>query len=268
MLDGLARDVGLTRGSVISNEVNNNNGNNNDSDKQEQQAFQVVTPFNYRSANLSTLENGSDGSIMNESMNQYISKCFSGHLRGRVVYLNMVGFWNFTRTIINHFDSSQSGTVDGRASFLPISSTDSSFNDPNSVLESLLYHEEGIFTLNRSPPLQFTIQREDHYSYNSLSDSIDIYFIKNSLKGDHFLTLRFNNKIQNNNNEDEVNDKWWCAESDHWCSPDNYTAKYKYSFSGINLSQILIEIDCKGPNKDYKTITTYSRPIQSNNNLV
>lgn len=246
MMDGLARDIGLTRG-----EVNNDTAN-------IQQNCQVVTPFSYRVNNNSGENINLNDNFMKESMFQLIERCNLGYLRGRVAFLNMIGNWNFSRTIINHLDSRQSGVVDGRASFLPITdlSTTLLSNDSFNVLQDLLYHEEGTFTLNQSPPLQFSIQRDDHYSYNSLNDSIDINFIKNSIKAEHFLTLRFNNDDTNQEN-------WWCAESDHWCSPDTYTAKYNFSFSSLNLIEIIIEIICKGPNKDYKTITRYTRPLQS-----
>jgi hypothetical protein len=264
MMDELAHDLNLYRQPTHDGEP------------------QIVTPFAYRShSSLSGHDGDGDDESrqrqsphlsMTESLKNFVLECkHGGYLRSRVAFLNMIGHWNFTREIQNFYDPSQSGHVIGTSSFLPAHDLSSS----HSVLDGVKYREEGIFTLTRrhGNNLSFSIQREDFYSYHSAEDTIQIHFIKNSRKENHFLTLRFHQHNNSNNNDDPVTadtadgdaaaggvPDWWKAESDHWCSPDSYSAVYRFRFHRIHLEEIQIEMKCKGPFKDYVTQTIYTRP--------
>jgi hypothetical protein len=205
-------------------------------------------------------------------------ECNRGYLRSRVAFLNLIGHWNFIRNIHNHYDSTQSGHVIGIATFLPAHDLSGS----RSVLDGVRYREEGHFTLvHRNDLNSFSIEREDFYSYHTEDDTIQIHFIKNSKKENHFLTLRFQHFHSDTPSAPsaasgaspapsatsatsgglESDSDWWKAESDHWCSPDTYSAVYRFRFNRIHLEEIIIEMKCKGPYKDYITHTTYTRPL-------
>ena len=222
--------------------------------------LQVVTPFAYHRSD------DEDVHPMTESLTTFITECKRGYLRSRVAFLNMIGHWNFTREIQNTYDPSQSGTVVGTSSFLPAHDLSSS----DSVFDGVRYREEGVFTLTHRSDLNLSIQREDFYSYHPIEDTIQIHFIKNGVKENHFLTLRFQTPdplpvpIAHPTSNPALecdHSNWWRAESDHWCSPDTYSAVYRFRFNRIHLEEIHIEMKCKGPFKDYITQTIYTRPL-------
>lgn len=231
MMDDLAADMGLNRTPLGGDDILPN----------------IVTPFSYHS------ELNPEIHPMRRSMTNFFVDCQKGYLRSRVAFLNMIGCWNFTREIHNYLDSGQSGYVIGSASFLPAHDLSLS----NSLLDGVRYSEEGTYTLPNRNNLTISVQREDFYTYQANTDSIEIYFIKNSVKDNHFLSLKFP-PIEWS--ENLTADQWWTAESDHWCSPDSYSAVYKFIFNRIHLQEIIIEMRCKGPFKDYMTFTRYSRP--------
>jgi hypothetical protein len=261
MMDELASDLNLFRGGPLSPSTPSlMNGQ-----------YHIATPFAYTPL-----------AVMNENpmigeMHSLITQCHSGYLRSRVVFQNMIGHWNFRREINNSYDPTQSGYVTGTASFLPAVTTEEEMNGQrHSILDGMKYREDGTFTMtNRVGTSTFTIQREDFYTHQQINDTIEIYFMKNSQKEKHFLTLRFAEDTstgagtgtgvgemenQESNQVRTSADEWWTAESDHWCAPDTYTAVYRFQFHRIHLEQIVIEIKCRGPTKDYSTKTIYMRP--------
>jgi hypothetical protein len=266
MMDELALDLNLFRGDdTVIPSLSLVNG------------VHIVTPFAYTPPSM-TNENP-----MMEEMHSLISQCHRGHLRSRVVFQNMIGHWNFAREITNFYDPAQSGQVIGTASFLPAPATCLPEDEAKGhfLFDGMKYREDGVFTMtNRTGTSSFTIQREDLYTYQPINDTIEIHFLKNSKKEKHFLTLRFREEPGESPREEigaglissfstqlgydekdkDMNHRWWRAESDHWCSPDTYKAIYQFQFEKIHLQQIIIEMKCQGPTKDYSTKTIYTRP--------
>jgi hypothetical protein len=261
-----------------------------------------------------------------QDLQSLYKKCIeNGYLRSLIAYTNLMGEWDFQRIIRNTYDPLQSGLVSGRAHFYPFlqqhsssSVSDLTSEGPhdaaqekggaqcNKIEEDLHYSENGVFVLS-STGRSFEVHREDVYSYNTSSDTIDINFYKNSRKGEHFLTLTFSpqaslpspdttlqqttntssyspssssspspplptcteddnyDSVRSSSNEkkshvDSNSKNWWHAESEHYCSPDTYHAKYVFYFNRIHMYAFEVFITAKGPLKNYTTHTTYSRP--------
>jgi len=57
-----------------------------------------------------------------------------------------------------------------------------------------------------------------------------------------------------------VNRSGWRAKAHHLCIDDLYDVKYEFKFRGTLLSEWSLEYSVKGPNKDYKLKSLYTRP--------
>jgi hypothetical protein len=220
--------------------------------------------------------------------------------------------YSFQRTITNYLDENSVTTVNGTVSFqripfMPLSdekihSLISSCSVPTTdktterneqskqgssdglVLEDirvvddrlfLLYKEEGKLSLPNGQ--SFDVSQNYIYYYNSFNDCMEIFFCHRdnpSIIDYHFLTLKFekkevNKNNDNNNNDNNNNDKTenadktdtkeqengWIGKNDHLCINDLYKANYLFQFQGLELPDIMIDFHVKGPKKDYLSST-------------
>lgn len=79
-----------------------------------------------------------------------------------------------------------------------------------------------------------------------------VYFISKDLSLDRlFHEIQFD--------ESKLSSSLIKANGSHFCNPDNYTVNYEFYLKNSELNRWTIEYNVKGPKKDYKMLTCYSR---------
>ncbi len=168
--------------------------------------------------------------------------------------------WKITRRLESANLKLPSGNFEGKADFTRRLASDP---DAEGSKTEYAYLEQG--KLSTDGGMSFDAQRRYRYNYSEEDDRIDAYFDDSADKG-FFHSQRFLAPGE----EAREGGMWapwvgearegWCAMGEHLCAPDTYVAAYWFHFSGIHLSEWRVTYKVKGPNKDYVSYTTFTRP--------
>jgi len=177
-----------------------------------------------------------------------VTQCHNGKYTTSCVLNALVGKWKFHRTI-QHFNAypPRTDTISGTISF--------SVRDATGSPTTLLYREDGLY---HTPKGDFEVFREYEYRHNTENNCLELFFVESGETTYLFLSLNFGNvdtdpgdahTKRSNNNVFE-------ATSDHLCINDLYKGTFRMEVNGIMASQVEMEYNVKGPEKDYTAITT------------
>ncbi len=203
------------------------------------QKHDIVIPAHFRT-----------GDVAAEEAVEILEKACEEFLNGKMVpysvFRSLAGSWILHRSIENWMDSSQSGTVEGTATF---SVTD--------VSHQYLYSEIGELSMQRGH--HFRVHRKYVYVYDKDTEQIDVFFENEGTRGSFFHSLHF--LSPKCSEKGELNDMsgGWKAEGEHLCSEDLYNVSYRFCFRGNHIEKMEISYHVKGPKKDYTSTATYSR---------
>ncbi|CAM6085258.1 unnamed protein product [Calypogeia fissa] len=206
----------------------------------------IVIPAHFRSGSLEAEK----ALAMLEQDSQALVE---GKMVPKAVFHSLAGSWTFNRKIDNRMDASQSGTVQGTATF-----TTTGHNE-------YLYSENGDLTVTAGQ--KFKVYRKYVYVYDTLANRIDVFFEKEGTKDNLFHSLKFSSRENSsaaeregsNNEELSKISKGWRAEGRHLCNKDIYYPSYGFEFQGNSIAKMQISYSVKGPQKDYTSIATYVR---------
>ena len=186
----------------------------------------------------------------------------------------IVGHWTYDRTITQMSDTSipqqkVSGDVffslkhhydeknDGDDDIFSSSSLPSPSSNSRRYWNTVLYREDGIFTLPNG--VKMDVFREYEYQVNPASNTLEIYFVEYGKRAHLFLSLKFQQQQQGDGDK-KKDSNVWIATSDHLCIKDLYKGEFRITLDdGLSASAITMTYRVKGPNKDYESIT-YLRP--------
>ena len=138
------------------------------------------------------------------------------------IFQCLEGSWLFQRSLSNF------GKVNGVASFIQ---TDKNF---------LYYKEEGSLILQSDD----RISCFQEYIYRCVNDAIVVYFSSDVQVSREFLRLEFFSESDSA-----------IARASHLCGEDNYDACYEI----YDEDNFCVTFEVRGPKKDYKTTSHYSR---------
>lgn len=164
---------------------------------------------------------------------------------GRAAFLGLQGNWKINRTIISHLNTMPSGTLTGTASFHPRFPTDPAFTF------EYLYIEHGTFHMSNGMIMNAT--RRYAYRYNEEHDKISVWFVKDDGKTVDYMFHGMEIDVASRSN------KGWLAKADHLCVKDFYVSDYRFKFEGVNVQQLTVVHEVKGPSKNYVSETVYVR---------
>ena len=162
---------------------------------------------------------------------------------GPAVFRALQGRWRLIRQLTSVLPEYPSGTFHGTAAFHPRLPTDSAYST------EMLYVEEGELTTQQETKMS----GRRRYVYRlEEGGPITCWFVKaDGLTVDYlFHTLAF--QTDNKRGLKAVG-------SPHLCIDDNYDSNYRFIFEGIELEEWRLEYDVRGPKKDYRAKSTFSR---------
>ena len=171
-------------------------------------------------------------------MARTIADCSKGKYLSQTIFRALQGHWAFERSLISKLDISPSGTVVGNIS---LQRGDKSSSD-------LVYAEKGKFTTTRGMTLDVN-GSQYVYALNEEEDCIDIFFADKEtgrVKERIFVSLKVVGRDENG---------WIAVGEPHQCAADLYVVKFRLAFQGLALRSVEIQIDVKGPFKDYQSLT-------------
>jgi hypothetical protein len=202
-----------------------------------------------------------------------------GKFLARAVFRAMQGDWKLERQIESFISTYPSGTFSARAKFLPRRPTEEGYDG------EYLYVESGEFLT--STGMKFTAKRRydslssihylpsryfdlDHlreqkanpppsyaYRYTSSTDKLSAWFIKPDDKTVDYFFHELEFIMPPPESRDPK--KGWKAKSSHFCTPDTYDVQYEFKFQGAQLKEWVMAYTVKGPQKDYKLRSVYTR---------
>jgi len=171
--------------------------------------------------------------------------------RSAILFKALNGPWSFNRSLVSKLTHTPSGTVTGTATLLPIAPTS------ESSAAEYLYTEEG--TMTTSQGLQMNTRRRYVWRLSKATETssptISVFFVKpdNFSPDGLFHHLQFSKSPSQSIK----------ASGSHWCEPDQYEAEYEFSAKGrdgpISLADFSITYHVKGPQKDYTSMTNFSK---------
>lgn len=177
-----------------------------------------------------------------DSIARVIADCNQGKHLSQPIFRALQGDWAFERTLISQLESSPSGTVVGKISLLRADKASS----------DLKYVEKGRFTTTRG--MSFDVNGSQYvYALNEAEDCIDIFFADKEtglVKERIFVSLRLVGRDA---------EGWIAVGEPHLCGKDTYIVRFRLAFQGLALSRIEIQIDVKGPFKDYQSNTVLTK---------
>lgn len=177
-----------------------------------------------------------------DSIARVMAECNQGRHLSQTIFRALQGDWAFERTLISQLDSSPSGTVVGKISLFR---GDKGCSD-------LVYVEKGRFTTSRG--MSFDVNGSQYvYVLNEEEDCIDIFFADKEtgrIRERIFVSLRVTGRDE---------DGWIAVGEPHLCGKDTYIVRFKLAFQGLALQKIEIQIDVKGPFKDYQSNTVLTK---------
>ena len=172
------------------------------------------------------------------ALSQTVADCNHGKYLPQTIFRALQGEWDFERTLNSQLPSSPSGSVVGKITLLR---ADKGVSD-------LVYVEKGKFTTNSGMKLDVN-GSQYVYVLNEEDDCIDIYFADKEtgrLKERIFVSLRIVGRDLQG---------WMAVGEPHLCGKDTYYVRFKFAFHCLALQSVEIQIDVKGPFKDYQSIT-------------
>lgn len=172
-----------------------------------------------------------------------IADCNKGKYLSQTIFRALQGDWAFERSLISKLDIAPSGTVVGKIS---LTRSDKGCSD-------LVYSEKGKFTTTRGMTLDVN-GSQYVYALNEAEDCIDIFFADKETgrtKERIFVSLKVVGRDENS---------WIAVGEPHQCAKDLYVVKFRLAFQGLALRSVEIQIDVKGPFKDYQS-TTVLTPV-------
>ena len=199
------------------------------------------------------MENSEADSIMNELHTIWQECTINGKFVPRAAFRALQGNWNIDRQIKSAMPTFPSGTLSGTAAFHPRVPT--ADNSGKHFDLEYLYIESG--TLTMTTGYTMTAGRRYVYRYSEAEDTLSIWFVKpdNNLEVDYlFHNLEFVKPAEARKAGALV------AKADHLCVEDMYWTDYRLPLKGIALREFEVKHTVKGPDKDYVTTTTYTRP--------
>src|SRR5258708_3648946 len=216
----------------------------------------IVIPAQFVADGESTF----DASRLIQDVEEDIAAAEKGKWVAGAVYSAWQGSWKIPRRLESANLKLPSGDFEGKADFTRRLTSDPDAEDSKT---EYAYLEQG--KLSTDGGMSFDAQRRYRYNYSEEDDRIDAYFDDSVDKG-FFHSLRF----LATGEEAREGGMWapwvgearegWCAMGEHLCAPDTYVAAYWFHFSGIHLSEWRVTYKVKGPNKDYVSYTTFTRP--------
>lgn len=171
-----------------------------------------------------------------------------------VVFASLEGSWRLRRQLQSALPGFPSGLFEGTATFAPRKPS------AHSVAGELLYHEQG--ELRTENNLTLRANRKYIYRYNSESDKISVWFVKERTKSQeggeevdylfHDIEMAY------------AGERGWTGEGEHLCELDMYWAMYEFRLPKIveeseRCNVFGVRYKVKGPQKDYTTSTAYER---------
>ncbi|KAK3063527.1 hypothetical protein LTS18_014810 [Coniosporium uncinatum] len=171
--------------------------------------------------------------------------------RSATLFKALNGPWSFDRSLASKLAHTPSGTVTGTATFLPIVPTS------ESSAAEYLYTEEG--TMTTSQGLQMNTRRRYIWRLSKATETsspaVSVFFVKH----DNFSPHGLFHHLQFSKSPSQI----IRASGSHWCEPDQYEAEYEFSAKGrdgpISLGDFSITYHVKGPQKDYTSVTSFSK---------
>ncbi|CAM6103570.1 unnamed protein product [Calypogeia fissa] len=202
----------------------------------------IVIPAHFRS--------GSSAETALAMLETECQELSEGKMVPKAVFHALAGSWTLNRKIDNRMDTSQSGTVQGTATF-----TTTGHNE-------YLYSESG--TLSLAGGQHFKVYRKYVYAYDSHANRIDVFFEKEGTRDYLFHSLKFlsrgSSSVSLGGSKEELKvSSGWRAEAQHLCNKDMYYPSYLFEFQGNSLAKMEISYSVAGPQKDYTSIATYVR---------
>ncbi|CAM6129754.1 unnamed protein product [Calypogeia fissa] len=202
----------------------------------------IVIPAHFRS--------GSSAETALAMLEKECQELSEGKMVPKAVFHALAGSWTLNRKIDNRMDTSQSGTVQGTATF-----TTTGHNE-------YLYNESG--TLSLAVGQHFKVYRKYVYAYDSHANRIDVFFEKEGTRDYLFHSLKFLSRGSSSvsgGSKEELSkvSSGWRAEGQHLCNKDMYYPSYLFEFQGNSLAKMEISYSVAGPQKDYTSIATYVR---------
>ncbi|KAG7363702.1 Dimethylaniline monooxygenase [Nitzschia inconspicua] len=215
-------------------------GTDNDDDNQQQQQQRqqqqlpranrnvgdVVTPAFYQSHDDTIIE-----SAQNDIANEFVKGRNGSHVPA-IVMSALIGSWDFHRTIV-HFSTTNNNHQEQVHGTIKYS---------RPKLDYALYREDGLYRLSEHKSLP--VFRE--YEYVCNGDMLEVYFVETGKRAHLFLSLKF---------QEQTNDGYWIATSDHLCIKDLYRGKFQIKLDGLKATEVVITYRVKGPSKDYEATT-------------
>ncbi|CAM6103566.1 unnamed protein product [Calypogeia fissa] len=201
----------------------------------------IVIPAHFRS--------GSSAETALAMLETECQELSEGKMVPKAVFHALAGSWTLNRKIDNRMDTSQSGTVQGTATF-----TTTGHNE-------YLYSESG--TLSLAGGQHFKVYRKYVYAYDSHANRIDVFFEKEGTRDYLFHSLKFlsrgSSSVSGGSKEELKVSSGWRAEGQHLCNKDMYYPSYLFEFQGNSLAKMEISYSVAGPQKDYTSVATYVR---------
>ncbi|KZF26974.1 hypothetical protein L228DRAFT_258323 [Xylona heveae TC161] len=171
----------------------------------------------------------------------------------RAVFRAMHGKWHMSRELNSALPTHPSGNFTGTAKFHARFPTDPAYD------MEMLYHEEGELVTNQGWTLR--ANRSYVYRYSERDDKITAWFVKpDDPKTVDYLFHAINFEVPVSSDTGALGElKAWKARSHHLCEKDDYTPEYTFNFDGVGLSRFGIKYYVKGPQKDYTSMTWFTR---------
>ncbi|KAG7342502.1 Dimethylaniline monooxygenase [Nitzschia inconspicua] len=217
---------------VMTGEADGKSNNNNQQQQQQQRQSpranrnvgDVVTPAFYQSHDDTIIQ-----SAQNDIDNEFVKGRNGSHVPA-IVMSALIGSWDFHRTIVHFSTNNHQETVHGTIKY------------SRPKLDHVLYREDGLYRLSEYKSLP--VFRE--YEYVCNGDMLEVYFVETGQRAHLFLSLKF---------QEQTNDGYWTATSDHLCIKDLYRGKFQIKLDGLKATEVVITYRVKGPSKDYEATT-------------
>ncbi|KAL8388850.1 hypothetical protein RB595_008976 [Gaeumannomyces hyphopodioides] len=246
----------------------------------------VLTPARYISPDATMEQVAEAQEALRQTQEAIVGGLTQRKFLAHAVFRSLHGEWQVERTHSSpkypdqngHFQGKvtfhlREGTADGRALDKTMPSTDMDLG-----LEYLLI-EEGRFTL--AAGFEFQTTRRYIWRYDESRDKISVWFVlpdDNTRAEKLFHQLDFpmpatpgDSGGQRRQIHGAAGKAAVCeASGGHLCEQDYYTSRYGFRFNAVKMDDWTLDVEVKGPRKDYTTTGVYKRilPEQRSENKV
>jgi hypothetical protein len=187
---------------------------------------------------------------------------FSALFVAQAVFRCLHGSWDLNRVYTSRLPEYPSGPSIGTADFNPRKASQGLAGDTDRVIYPVEYLYAEKTELTTSSGMKFAGTQHYLYRYDEKQDEIEVYFTKrdDAFTLDYlFHYIRFRPESEEEQ-VSKVPGKPWTIKARHPCGQDVYDVAYTFFFNGIDVEKWKIEYEVKGPRKDYKMETWYTRP--------